>query len=461
MTHKTLFGRLTAQAFRRSLMVTLALVAVLNLLTACDNDDDDDDANELQNIVTIAQGNDSFDLLEEALLRFPDLVTTLSGTTEYTVFAPTDEAFQGLLTALGKENLSDLPDGVLRDVLEYHVVTGAVLSGQVQTGAIPTVGGENIDAVVNGSNIVLNGNTNVTTPFDVEASNGVIHSIDAVLIPPTIQPVVGTVVGVAFFNPDFTTLVAALQKANLVNTLLDNDPITVFAPTNQAFTDAGIDVDALSAEQLAPVLAYHVIGSGAVRAGNLSDNLAVEMFDENNTYIDLVGTSPFINGISITDTDIEGSNGVVHVISGVLTPPAGDIVATAQATANEFTLLEAAIVRASLVMTLQGPGPLTVFAPTDQAFIDAGFTEAVINETDPQALADILTYHVVEGRVLSPDVMAGNVPTVNTATFEVVINGSTITLVDNDANSPDATVVSTDIVTTNGVIHVIDKVILP
>jgi transforming growth factor-beta-induced protein len=190
--------------------------------------------------VQLAQGNPELTTLVAALTKFPDLVTTLSGTGTFTVFAPSNAAFTSLLGAIGQTSLDDIPEPVLRDVLEYHVITsGAVFSNQLTDGNVATLGGESIAVTISPS-IRLNNSVNVVNA-DVRATNGVVHVVDAVLVPPSIVPVVGTIVAPAFFNKNFTTLVAAVNQAGLLPTLLSTtNQLTLFAPTNAAFTAAGI-----------------------------------------------------------------------------------------------------------------------------------------------------------------------------------------------------------------------------
>jgi transforming growth factor-beta-induced protein len=220
-------------------LVTLCAVASSIALSSCDDDDDNDDSPN-QNVVEQAQGNDDLSTLEAALVKFPDLVSTLSSSGKVTVFAPTNAAFENLLVAVGQTSLDDIPEDVLRDILEYHVVSGATLSSQLSNGELTTVGGETIMVNTMGG-VSLNGTASVTKA-DVIASNGVVHIIDEVLVPPSIQPIVGTIVAPAYFNKNFTTLIAAVKAASpeILTTLLSSGGKTLFAPTNDAFTAAGI-----------------------------------------------------------------------------------------------------------------------------------------------------------------------------------------------------------------------------
>ncbi len=189
-------------------------------------------------------------------------------------------------------------------------------------GDVETANSEDI-AVTTAGGIKLNGTVNVTTA-DVIASNGVVHVVDAVLVPPSIVPIVGTIVAPAYFNKDFTTLIAAVQAADpsILATLLSNGPsrkkLTLFAPTNDAFTAAGITTLPDEAT-LNAVLAYHLVDD-EVLAAELSTGSATIPTLEGDFYLSNNGSAGvFINGTTeVIATDITGSNGVVHVIDRTL-----------------------------------------------------------------------------------------------------------------------------------------------
>ncbi len=252
----------------------------------------------------------------------------------------------------------------------------------------------------------------------------------------------------------FSTLVTALEAAALDQTLQGAGPFTVFAPTDAAFAalPAGA-LDALLADPdaLAEVLLYHVV-SGDIRSTDLAGVVSAETLAGFPILFDL-SSGVQVNNASVTQADVVASNGVIHVIDAVLLPPTNNIVETAQA-AGSFTTLVAALQAASLDDDLAGAGPFTVFAPTDDAFaaLPAGTVDALL--ADPAALADILLYHVVSGQAFAGDLdgsplstlLAGGELTVSLS-GGVQINSSNVT--------------QADILTTNGVIHVIDAVLLP
>jgi transforming growth factor-beta-induced protein len=272
-----------------------------------------------------------------------------------------------------------------------------------------------------------------------------------------------SIVDIAISNPDFSTLVAALTKADLVEVLEGDGPFTVFAPTNDAFANLLMDLgatslDDLTAEQLTPILLNHVV-VGEFRSTDLETGYvpSANATGPGETNIDLyiqVGSGVTINGsVLVTDADIIASNGVIHVIDEVILPT--DIVAIASANDN-FTTLVGALSDADLVETLQGDGPFTVFAPTNDAFAEiAGVVEGLTIEQ----LSDILQYHVVGGaNVRSSALTNGQVVETLTGTITINISGSTVTIT--DETEATATVVLADVQGTNGVIHVIDKVLL-
>ena len=158
---------------------------------------------------------------------------------------------------------------------------------------------------------------------------------------------------------------------------------------------------------------------------------------------------------TVTLADVQASNGIIHVIDQVLIPPV-DIPATAQSTGIHGSLV-AAVIQADLLPTLQGPGPFTVFAPTDEAFaaLPEGTVENLLKPENKDQLIAVLTYHVVPGKIMSSDI-AG------TATMVESVQGSELDVNATDGVTVDgATVVTADIETDNGVIHVIDRVVLP
>lgn len=268
----------------------------------------------------------------------------------------------------------------------------------------------------------------------------------------------------------FNTLVAAVKAAGLVDVLKGDGPFTVLAPSDDAFAKlpAGTVESLLKEEnldKLKAILTYHVI-PGDVRSGAVVKLTEAKTAQGQKVSIKVDGDNVMFNTAKLVKADIACSNGVIHVIDSVLLPPAAeatktskkaDIVDTA-VSAGKFTTLVAAVKAAGLVETLKGEGPFTVFAPTDEAFgkIPASAIQDLLKPENKEKLAGILTYHVVAGEVMAADVVkVKSAKTVNgqeitvkvTEQGDVMING--------------AKVLKTDIKCGNGVIHVIDSVIMP
>jgi transforming growth factor-beta-induced protein len=272
-----------------------------------------------------------------AALEAADLVEALNGPGPFTVFAPTNAAFEALLAELGVSAAELLADPDLADILLYHVVSGELRAAAVVAAAPTTVPTLLEDAgiavtVVDGG-VKLNHRVNVTTT-NIIASNGVIHVIDAVLLAP--EP---TIAEIAAGNADFSTLVAALAAADLVDlfSVPSAGPFTVFAPTNAAFEVLLAALNAtpeelLAREDLAEILQYHVV-PGIVMAADVVALItaadggvaSVATLQGENLTIALDGEDVVINGTStVIATDIVAWNGVIHVIDTVLLPPTGE-----------------------------------------------------------------------------------------------------------------------------------------
>ena len=294
----------------------------------------------------------------------------------------------------------------------------------------------------------------------------------ATVVPPTATPTPAPkdIVDTAVADGRFTTLVTAVQAAGLVDTLKGAGPFTVFAPTDEAFAKlpAGTVEELLkpeNLENLKNILLYHVV-PGKVMAADvvtLDGKTADTAFAGNSIAISVKDGNVFLNEtVQVVITDVKTSNGVIHVIDTVLLPPAksADIVDTAVAD-GRFTTLVAAIQAAGLVDTLKGEGPFTVFAPTDEAFakLPAGTVEELLMPENLEKLTNILLYHVVSGKVMAADVV-----TLDGKTADTAFAGNSIAISVKDGNvflNETVQVIITDIETSNGVIHVIDTVLLP
>ena len=298
------------------------------VLTSCSKDDDTTPAE--QNIYQTAKTNPDLSSLVAAIDKAGLSDELSNSASSFTVFAPTNDAFSAFLSANGFSSLNDVPVDVLTSVLLNHVVDGKKMAADLTTGYVNTLATfgsttSHLSLYVNTSaGVTLNGSSKVTAA-DVKASNGVVHVVDQVIGLPT-------VVTFAVSNPDFSTLVQALTRPDLstdfVSILSGAGPFTVFAPTNAAFsallTELGAsslnDIDAATLEK---VLTYHVVG-GNILAESLSNNQVVGTLNGDSFTIHLMSGAQIMDAndrtSNIIATDVQGSNGVVHVIDKVILP---------------------------------------------------------------------------------------------------------------------------------------------
>ncbi len=273
-----------------------------------------------------------------------------------------------------------------------------------------------------------------------------------------------TITQTAVNTPDLSTLVAALTEAGLADTFNASGNYTVFAPNNNAFSEIQSTVDQLLAADdksaLTDVLQYHVIDS-VVFSRELRAKQTVTTLSGDELVIRSVGGAVYVNGARVVTADVLASNGVVHIIDQVLVPNTfGNIAETAQENSNLSTLVAAASA-ADLVGALSDEtANYTVFAPTNAAFADIQSTvDSLLAAEDKSALVGVLQYHIVNREVFASQLSDGQViTTLSGETLTINISGGSVTLVGEDST---ATVVNADILTTNGIVHVIDTVLLP
>ena len=314
----------------QSFFYFMLLVGAISL-TSCGDDDSDDSSNEPVSISETASATGNLSLLTEALEQ-TGLDATLNQNGPFTVLAPTNDAFQELLDSNPAWNsLQDIDNTTLSNVLLFHVLGAEVPSSDLSDSYVTTAStGPNSEQIslqidVTGG-VLFNGSANPVTT-DVEASNGIVHIIDEVMLPPS-------VVNHALNNAGFSSLVAALTRSDLsvdiVSILSGTGPFTVFAPTDAAFQallDSNIQWNSLNdipAATLETVLSYHVVSGANVQSDMLSDGQTITAFSEDTFEIDL-SNDPAINTtsgqtVNIILTNVQGTNGVVHAIDAVLLP---------------------------------------------------------------------------------------------------------------------------------------------
>ncbi len=446
-------------SFKMMAVLLLGMIVV----ASCSEDDDDDDQMEepveSNTIVDVASENDDFSILVDALVMTGLDDALADEKASFTVFAPTNNAFAALLDELGVNALEDVPSETLTDVLLYHVLNVEASSEAVSTGYYSTLSpgpaeGSTLSLYVNKEDLIINNRAEIIQP-DVMADNGVIHAIDKVVLPLSLT-------GHALANEDFSSLVAAVSKAELVDALDDESVVyTLFAPVNSAFeqlfSDLDVSLNDLTGDDLSPILLYHVIDA-FVPAADVSSGYVPTMSPalSRNASLQIAANGDVsLNGSSnVVVTDVVATNGIIHAIDGVVLPPTVVDIAIDN---SDFSHLVEAVVKADLVDELNGEGPFTVFAPDNSAFEEL-FSElgvSGVDEIDVATLTSVLLAHVVNGNVVSTDLSNGSVPTLNEAR-NLEINVDNGVVIDGEVN-----VVLADVQGTNGIVHVIDKVILP
>ncbi|MDH7444726.1 fasciclin domain-containing protein [Aquimarina sp. 2201CG14-23] len=452
--------------FLKKAFLALFVISVVS----CSDDDDTVFTPDVMTIADFVTDNSEYSSLLAALQR-TNLDVTLNGTGTFTVFAPNNAAFAEFLDGTA---LDDVPVETLEQILLNHVLGTTQMSTDLTTGyvknlASETTTGANISMYINtASGVVINGESTVIDP-DIMTDNGVIHAVDKVIPLPTMLTFVG-------LDSDLSSLAAVATTTSGFDTDFEavlngaDSNLTLLAPDNDAFTALG-DISGLPVADLEQILLNHVLAGVNVSA-SLSTGYGNTLATYGDTMANLsiyINTASGVsfNGISdVDEADIVTTNGVIHKVGTVITLPTVVTFATADAT---FSSLVAALTRddqldENYVATLStangtAPAPFTVFAPTDDAFA------SLLTELGASSLADIaeatltatLNLHVVaEANVRAEDLMSGVVTTLG---GDITVDAMNTTLT--DANDRVSNIIVTNVQAANGVIHAIDKVILP
>lgn len=493
------------------------------LVFACSKNDDDpvnsdgngDEMNEeenqeetLPNLVELAQSVDVLEYLVEALGQADaGLVEALSEEGSNTVFAPTNDAFKALLGQLeGFEKLEDFDEGaekeLLAEILKYHVIGGtSAFSDALSDGTVlETLQTEELTIKVDATVFVQDKTEEdaEVVGADNEASNGVVHIVDKVLLPQAVLDQLypkPTLVELVSETDDLSLLRDALVKANLVDALNAEGPFTVFAPSNTAIQELfdllGDDYNSfddfdniIELQILEQILLYHVV-MGNVASSKLAPGMVPTLLTDNSIEVIASGETFVIGDASETDANIldvdkEASNGTVHIIDKILIPQevydllglSGDSSAKTIAELVEetegFSFLKEALELTGLLDTLGEDGPFTVFAPSDEALFGLlallgeglGSIEDFDSEFEIDLLREVLLYHVLPGTITSADLGISTADTLSDGnSLEIVSTDEGFGLV--DATGFPANFLVTDVPAQNGVIHTIDRVLVP
>jgi len=446
----------------------------------------DDDVLEQQlsldpkNITEIITDNSDLSTLSSALTQVK-LDSVLSTTTTYTVFAPNNTAF-------GTVNLSGLSDENITNVLLNHVVqtVKADFTSTMTTGYLKSLAsgpeGTNLSIFTNTTgDIAVNGmGTLVENAVDIGATNGVLHVVDGVLAPPT---VVDHIVA----NPEFSMLAQAVEKAELIDALNakgDDDLFTVFVPNNTAFEKFMMDVngafgwtslDDIPVEVLKEVLLYHVVSGANVIASDVDGTTQTTMQEESFSISEGIIDDASYDNANFVLTDVQGINGVIHVVDKVLLPD-NVFQSILSATLNiversddrGFSSFLAAVEKAGMTDALSTT-ELTVFAPNNDAFIGLFATTNNFESLDDfdtpaeiEALADLLNYHLYAGALMSSELTdGGTISTVYGDDITVDLSGDNPRLIPSFTDAIPSAIVNANIGASNGIIHEINRVLVP
>jgi transforming growth factor-beta-induced protein len=406
------------------------------------------------NVMDIISNSANHTVLTAALQAQGLDLVLVSPTNRYTVFAPTDAAFSALLQKLGinQQQLLARPD--IRDILLYHVLGATVRSSDLSNGGIVTPeGGGNtlkISLFANGDAFV---NHAQISTVDLTASNGVVHVTDDVLLPST------TVVDAMLAN-NLDLLVSSLSSAGLVPTLSNPfEKFTVFGPKNASIVNvvAALDLDEafLASQDFVDILLYHVLESQVVSTDLENGMVVTPVFGGNTLKVTTVD-GVFINQAEVSDADIQADNGVLHVLNGMLLP----VETIYDLLGDDFSILKAAVITAGLTPRLSDPlRPQTVFAPSNSAFSELlEILDITADDLlESEELWNILRHHIVAGEVASADLVNGMLvkDIINEINLKVSI------FADNSVFINHAQVTNADIEAYNGLVHVVNQVLLP
>ena len=455
-----------------SLSYFLLLLFSVGLFTACNDEDDDPNpiVESQTDIVDLAVATPELSILVDALTR-ADLVTALEAQGPFTVFAPTNDAFAAFLNDNNFASLEDVPVDVLTQVLLNHVVSGENTSGSLTTGYVSTlstagVGGANLSLFVDTQGgVTLNGISSVSQA-DVDASNGVIHIVDAVIGLPN-------VVDHATANADFSELVGALT-ANGQTTFTDllsdaGTDFTVFAPVNSAFSNFSNPNN----NDINNILANHVLVGQAAQAAGLSNSYVTTAAtnadgDAINLYINTDNGVNLNGGSAVAVADVIATNGVIHAVDQVIDLPTVVTFAVADPMfAPLVTALTEGTPNTDFVAILSGDGPFTVFAPSEAAFqalLDSNAEWNGVTDIEEGLLTSVLQHHVLNGNIRSEDLTDGAmVPTLEGDELTINLPGTDGAIADitDGSGTSGIGVIAVDVQANNGVVHVVNQVLIP
>lgn len=452
----------------------------IGLVTSCEKDEELFPKATIspKTVAELVEDNPELSTLYEAMVRLRlDSALSVSGT--FTVFAPNNQAFSGI-------DIATMSDAQLEAVLLNHVrptssaefVAGMTNGYSATMGTGPDDLNLNLYTNVADGSVTLNGQGTIASSMkDIGGTNGVVHVIDAVLLPPTVVDHVAA-------NPDFSTLAAAVAKADLTATLNGTGPFTIFAPNDAAFAQFMADVngafgwstlDDIPVSVLTEVLLYHVVNEENIVSGDVDGLEAGTMQGESFSVSGTVISDRSYTSANIVLTDVQGVNGILHGVDKVLLPEgvfqsilSATLSLTERAEDRGFSAFLAAAAKVNLSVDLD-MDEITAFVPNNGAF-DALFAtienygglDDFTTPEDLEALKQLLEYHLYAGSLMTSGLTdGGSITTVNGADFSVDLSGDDARLIPSIPDAIPSTVVSGNIGSTNGLIHEINRVLVP
>ena len=374
----------------------------------------------------------------------------LSSDEPITVFAPSDAALAGIGLEAGDERL--------QAVLAAHIVDGRLSSADLaQNSTVTSRDGTQLDITVTGDSIAV-GTANVIEP-DLEADNGVLHGMDGLVLPPQRR----TLIEVATDDGRFGTLLAALEQAGLAEVLAGEEVFTLFAPTDEAFAElpeGALEALLTDSQTLDEVVGAHVAG-GTIDAAEIAGRAELISATGQRLAITVEGDTVAVGGATITESDIAADNGLIHVVDAVIVPEGVTIGAPASslidllADSDNLTVFFGALAAAGLLDQLGSEEPFTLFAPTDDAWdrLPGDALQQIL--TDPEQLTAALSAHIAGGVIDGAEVVARETITMSSGEEVAVVTAGGRTWIGG------AALTETGLEADNGLIHTIDRVILP
>jgi uncharacterized surface protein with fasciclin (FAS1) repeats len=426
---------------------------------------DDDTAAPTENIPDTLAADPDFSTLSQ-LLASSGLDEALAGPGPLTLFAPANDAFAAFDPTQLAEIQAD-PD-TLAKVLTYHVVAEkvALTTSSLTAGPLTMLDGQT--TLVSGTGSSLRINTAAIVTPDVEASNGIIQGIDALLVPPDLvldQQPTQNLVELLAASPDYSTYTQLVAEAGLTSQLNQAGPFTLFAPDNAAF--AAVDQAKLAKVREDPTqlrsLVQYTIAGGSFPTAQLEDGASIPTEQGGSVQISVDGSTYKVDDATIIDPDNLATNGVLHGLNQVIVPPGTEIDLTPAPTQNvvqiigsqpAYSTLSSLLATAGLTDLLSQTGPYTVFGPNNDAFAALPADTLAYLQSNVPLLRQVLAYHVVLANLPTEDLQPGTLNSLEGSTLNITVEGTTYRV-------NGAIIVEPDLLATNGVVQGIDQVLVP